>query len=509
MRSDDKQLVERLTLCGWTPEAYLRLNPDVKKAVPANLLPEHFLIHGLRESRPFSDLPLQEFHFEGAECSGRDFVVYGWSKRESEKLGILLVKEVGKRVYWDFVEPAALWFWRDDVAKALNASPKTARNGVVMAGNAAGFDLENTRIYVFAHGSFTAFKGLATSRASARQMHIECFRLLESLHVHKELLFLLTKYPKFLEYIGQTHEAGMASVPVTTVYSKPNPQATYAICAVALGNPQMLKAWLMSLPDQHDLAACEVNILCNGPDQYDAIMQAARWFGQVLGGCVRLLYAPENVGFNVAVNRLVQTATPDYVMVTNIDVQYRRFDLQRLIAICSDGLSLCAARQFNGMGAVQHLSLDIQVNQDMVHGEPFVSLESKLIGRNTYLADDATSDQEVQFFGAACFFGKRSLLAALGPFSPKFLYAYHEDSDMALRARSVGVRLVVTDALDLVHFESSGSRVDLPKSFFIAANSVRLLSSLLADQKEESVNPSAVQPAKPRPSVRKRGAAVG
>lgn len=505
MQTDKQLLIHHLAKCGWSSADYLQMNPDLAELAPDNL-PDHFLTHGLREKRPHSQGPHVRFHLEKVACSGRHFIMYGWGEQESDDTGVLLVREGGSSIEWEFIETGTLWFWRDDVANHLRIAPKTHRHGVVLAGSALDLDLKGCRIYVHARGRFTEFTGVMEARATASHCQMECFQMLENLLVHNELLYLLSKYPSFLAQVGQVHESEMMKVPVTQVYAKPNTSARYAICAVVLGNPEMLKAWLMSLPDHHNLSACEVNLLCNGLDGYDAILQTARWFGDVLGGHIRLLFSPENLGFNIAVNHLVQAAAAGYVMITNIDVQYLRFDLDRLIETCEHGNVICAARQFNGMGAVQHLSLEIKIRADMVHSESFPALESKLIGRNTYLANNAKSEEEVEFFGAACFFGKRKLLAALGPFSPKYLYAYHEDSEMALRARRHGVRLLVTDALDLIHFESSGARVDLPKRFFIAANSARLLASILQNQSTASVIFS--ETARPDQKSARRGIAV-
>ncbi|MBG9388187.1 glycosyltransferase family 2 protein [Caenimonas aquaedulcis] len=453
------------------------MNPDLE-SLPADGLADHFLTYGLRERRKYSDSKYEHVHVERIACADRDFVLYGWSEHESGDLGVLLVKEEGGKVEWEFIDAAGLWHWRDDVAKHLNLPPRTERHGVVMAGRATRFDPAGAQIYVYAHNRFIDYSGVFEPRQSARELYLECFRLLQSQQTHKELVFLLSRYPGFLAQITLAHEQIMAEVPVAAVFESANEKAAYSICAVVLGNPQMLKAWLMALPDHHDLSKCEVNILCNGSDGYDNVVRAARWFAEGLGGFIRVFYSPHNLGFNIAVNHLVRLSTTEHVMVTNIDVKYRRFDYDKLVTLCQGDKWICAARQFNGMGALQHLSLGITVKQEIVHGEAFSAVESKLIGRNTFPADKTGIDQEVQYFGAACFFASRKLLHTLGPFSPRFLYAYHEDSDLALRARALGAKLVVTPALDLVHYESSGSTVDLPKSFFIAANSVLLLKSM-------------------------------
>jgi len=485
---DFNELDKRLHRYGWTAEGYVRLNPDVAELNPAQLA-EHFLVHGIREHRAYSDATHCHFNIERIAASSQDFLLYGWSQDEIDDIGVLVVKEANGSFEYEFVDTAPLWYWRDDVARHLDVAPKTKRHGLVLAGRVATLNPAGAKVYVFAGGRVIEFPQPYEARLTTQQAMLECYQLMQAQHVHDELSFLLSKYPNFLDHVGRLHSETMLRQPVREVFSAPNPDAAYSICAVVLGNPQLLKVWLMGLPDLHDLRNCEVNILCNGTDSFEMIEQTARWFADVLGGRIRLYSSSENLGFNVAVNWLVAAAKTDYAMVTNIDVQYRRFDFGHLKMLCSSGTTICAARQFNGMGAVQHLGLHIELKQQMVHGETFESVESSLHGRNTYLAADAPLDVEVDFFGAACFFAKRDLLQSLGPFSTRYIYAYHEDSDLAIRARGAGVKLVVTGALDLVHFESSGAKGDLPKAFFIAANAARLAELLRADRKAEKTVP--------------------
>src|SRR6185369_17361362 len=108
-----------------------------------------------------------------------------------------------------------------------------------MLGHAAKFDLTKSRIYVVAHGRFNEFTGACDTRPTTRQCHMECFRLLESTHVHRELVFLLSRHPAFLARIGEVHATEIARVPSREIYSSVVGTPTYAICAVVLGNPQL------------------------------------------------------------------------------------------------------------------------------------------------------------------------------------------------------------------------------------------------------------------------------
>jgi GT2 family glycosyltransferase len=465
-----------LASCGWTAVNYLRMNPDLG-GFERETLPTHFVVHGLREKRKYTEVPEMAYRIETVAYSGGDLVVYGWGEKETDNVKVLVVSEEAGKAEWELVEATALWYWRDDVADHLGVPMRSAMHGMVLVAQTK-MKISNPRVYVFAQGRFVEYDGRFQSHISTAHAMLECFRMLEKRHVYEELVYLVQRYPAFLELVGEIHEREMAAVPALPIYEHVGDAPQYSICAVTLGNPQMLKTWLMALPDLHDLRKCEVNVYCNGPDEIQNMVRAARWFGEVLGGNIRVFHSSRNVGFNHAVNRLVRNATAPFVMVTNIDVKYLAFDFDRLSRRCSDGKTICAARQFNAMGALQHLSLEIGVQKKVLHGELATIVESRLIGRNTFLENGAADDVAVEYFGAACFFGPREFIAALGPFSPKYLYAYHEDSDFALRARRAGAKLVVSSALDLVHYESSAAQGDLPKTFFVAANSVRFLQTM-------------------------------
>jgi GT2 family glycosyltransferase len=76
-----------------------------------------------------------------------------------------------------------------------------------------------------------------------------------------------------------------------------------------------------------------------------------------------------------------------------------------------------------------------------------------------------------------------AILRRLGPFSPRYFYAYHEDCDLARRARAEGIVSVVSPQLQIVHYESSGTSVPMPLLALNAAN----LVSFMRDEPSKNV----------------------
>jgi hypothetical protein len=428
--------------------------------------------------RPYdASKPSARGNVERFLVSGNFFLVFGWAEQEWKDFSVVLSRE-GKSEAVPSTE--ILWHWRDDVDEYLDAPKSRARRGFVIIGTGAQIDLSDCDVLVCADWSYRlAYSGAHDRYESTQLALISLYRFLENKVSFEELFFVMSRYERFLRRVCDVHLAHVSSVPIHEVFasSSGGQPAQYSICAVALGNARLLKTWMMSLNDVHPLERVEINLLCNGPREYALIEQCARWFADALGGRIRLFYCAENIGFNNGANFLVRQARSRYVLITNTDVRYLKFDLPALVQQCEIP-TICVARQFNANGALQHLQLQIRPVTRIVHDDCFETVETRLLGRNTFPANDSQATSEVDFFGAACLFSRKELFDQLGPFAADYLFAYHEDSDLAWRARQKGVRLLVTSALDLVHYESSAAQTDLPRNVFIAANTALFSASL-------------------------------
>jgi len=472
-------VAKTLSLAGWRAETYRSLHPDLSAIGDADLV-KHFLSHGILEGRRYHGNASKSMNLDRIVLTADLLIVYGWSTAEFDYGVMCLPTEDDPLVGGDTMLSAHLVrFWRNDVAAHLGVAPRTVKHGFLAIFQIDALNLKLPSQPVLLAGGLAQRTKLGNqSDIKAQEAMIEVYRYLESIMVYEELLLVLGQHPLFVETMATIHKASMRNVPITEMYdSQPGETSEISICALALGNAAQLKVWLMDLCALPGAQRFEINVLCNGPMEYQHVYAACRWVGEVLGRKIRLFFAQRNIGFNNGVNAMVVASSGRHVLVTNTDVRYRNFDLDRLIALC-DSPTICVARQFNSMGALQHLGLKLEIERKVVHGEVINTVSSTLLGRNTYEDPKAEVDIEVEHFGAAAIFGERTLLAELGPFNPGFLYAYHEDTDLALRATAAGVRMVVTSALDIVHYESSAARIDLPKTFLVATNTIQVTRSL-------------------------------
>jgi GT2 family glycosyltransferase len=284
------------------------------------------------------------------------------------------------------------------------------------------------------------------------------------------------------------HAREISKVAVHEVYnSEIDPSPDVLVAAVILGNAAQLKAWMIDLCRNTD-SSVAVDLLCNGPLEANEVIMAAKWLGEVMRRQVRIFLVNRNIGFNGGVNALVKRSNSKYMLISNTDVRYSNLEFERMRHLAEAG-AIVAPRQFNSTGALQHLGLKIREEKKLIHGKILTFVQSELIGRNTYPAEEDSKERVVKYFGAAAFFATTEILGALGPFDLGFIYAYHEDTDLAHRHNALGGHVMVSSALDIIHYESSASQVDLPKTFMIAANTIRVGEKIGMDHRITKVTP--------------------
>jgi len=493
-------LEEAMLSGGWSSESYQQLNPDLADLSRVNLS-VHFIFNGLEEGRPYSNAPLPDVRIDHLIRSKRFLLIYGWSSGDFDKLSVCgLRKADGSHVA---LIAETLRYWRNDVSTHLGTQIRTAMYGFIaicQIDESTFSDLPN--LVVVAGGLAQRVDVPKIAKAEGLDLMLELYRLLESMMVYDELIYTLKKASNFVNALANCHRNELKLVDVQLAYEmNTSKKSTLSVCAVALGNAAQLKAWLMHLSGIRLSSEFEISILSNGMLEFDQILNTCRWAGEVLGCNIRLYTSKCNIGFNGGVNYLCTQATAPYILVTNTDVRYLTFDLKYLTEL-TKGKTLCVARQVNPMGAVQHEGLKVDWGRKIVHGHIVDSISTSLIGRNTISAPhEHYSDLTVDFFGAAAFLGSREYMCALGPFDAANLYAYHEDTELAARVRRNHGKIVVTDALNLIHYESSAVTIDLPKTFMVAFNTVRV-GNLIEDvcpspKKQNNTKRSILLPAPP------------
>lgn len=154
---------------------------------------------------------------------------------------------------------------------------------------------------------------------------------------------------------------------------------------------------------------------------------------------IRLVRAPENLGFGGGNNLGVRVARAGLICLLNPDVFVRPGELRRLVDAATAAPDAIVAPGFlHADGTVQELGSRLLAN-----GETRPFLES--------------GSHEVDYASAACWLLHRQVYVAVGGFDPVFHPAYYEDVDFVLRARERGVDLEVVDDVRLLHAHQSST----------------------------------------------------
>jgi hypothetical protein len=467
---------------GWDHGAYLSANPDLARMDSeggAVKLFAHFLQNGVPERRRFSEAVkyATEYTFEHSLLAGEYLLCIGWSETPLRQPRVVMTREDGT-----FAVPAAhIGLYRDDVAKHLGRRPREKACGFLMVAKApAAAANKEIRLLVRDGGQLLVAR-LTPAAVQLDEWLRTAFRLVEERMTYEEMVRAFGEHYAFLELLREAMAPVYAEAPGEFSYPGPaQGSVELSVCAVLLGKAILLKPFMASLLRQRPAnARWEVLLLANAGLDLDNIKAAAEWCSEVYGIDVTVFAARNNLGFGGGMNLLAARARGRVTMMTNIDVRFTRLELAQLEEDALGGNAILAAYQFNPSGSLQHEGLTHDRRKVLVNGKPLELLDTRLLGRNTY--PERLERKEVEYFGAACVLGATAALQALGPFSTAYFYAYHEDCDFARRARAAGMSCLLSPALQIVHYESSGaSSIAMPLRALNAANLVTFMRASAA-----------------------------
>jgi len=194
---------------------------------------------------------------------------------------------------------------------------------------------------------------------------------------------------------------------------------------------------------------------------------------------IRLLGSPRSVGFGAASNRLAAAATGDLLLLLNNDTYLTPSALSllvdRLLAEAPPPTAVCPQfRTFDGgvlelgaflgpSGEAWQLFRGQTPPASMLHG-PFVC----------------------HYGSAACLLLRRQDFLELGGFDDRFAPAYYEDTDLCLRLRDRGGRVVVEPAAVVYHRESGTTGRDpaAPSKRYLVRNRGRFAQRWVSQLRE-------------------------
>jgi GT2 family glycosyltransferase len=178
------------------------------------------------------------------------------------------------------------------------------------------------------------------------------------------------------------------------------------------------------------------------------------------GARVDAMLAPENVGFILANNAIIDRYPGWDVLLLNNDTRVGQADwLDVLVttAYSGDDIGLVGAKLVYPDGRLQEAGSQL-----------FRNGSARAYGKFEDLANPAFNvRRDVDFSSAACLYVKRAVLDRCGAFEECFCPCYYEDVDLALKARAAGYRTVFEPRVIVVHNEYGTSGKTSATAFMV------------------------------------------
>jgi GT2 family glycosyltransferase/2-polyprenyl-3-methyl-5-hydroxy-6-metoxy-1,4-benzoquinol methylase len=164
---------------------------------------------------------------------------------------------------------------------------------------------------------------------------------------------------------------------------------------------------------------------------------------------VRVVDQPENLGFLRNCNAAARHARGRYLLLLNNDVQVTAGWLERMVGCIErhESVGAVGPRIVYPNGALQEAGTALRRDGT-----------AEMIGLND--APDSPCyafDREVDYCSGACLLMRLSDFEALGGFDERYAPAYCEDSDLCMRLRERGKRIVYCGSAEVVHHLSATS----------------------------------------------------
>ena len=175
-----------------------------------------------------------------------------------------------------------------------------------------------------------------------------------------------------------------------------------------------------------------------------------------LGDSIDVIHSPENLGFVVGNNRVMERYPDSDIVLLNDDtiVQPGWLSALRDCAYSADDIGITGAKLLYPDGRLQEAG-----------GEIFQDGSGRNIGKNDepdrHIYNIRT---EVDYCSGACLFIKRQVLDKVGYLDEIFSPAYWEDTDLCFRARKAGYRVIYEPTSQVIHYEGATAGSPAQKS---------------------------------------------
>lgn len=455
----------------WNTQSYLTLNEELISSGKINYLEYdsavyHYLTEGAFEGRKYS-IPENNHivHIESIITSDERTLITGWSDNKSENIYVLAKNRKGDSVM--IVPGSILRTWRADVSEHLGGSNQERFGFLLLLKENIQ---PNLPALLFLGETTQAINQSIIRKGSDHKIIMTILNCIDSSCSYDEACALFYNHDKFrLDFIS-VHKSTILNSRQTVLFESAAKKRNALLTVIIPfhGQPSILKIFLANEAKKLGAEKTRFIVVNNSQESTNELVSCCEYLELFFSYDITLINSSINLGYGGASNIAVSASGTRYCCISNIDVVIKKFDIESLIRL-SHG-KIIGPIQYNHHGALQHTELDVEIKKSTCRGLDYKKVITKLRNRNTIPAPSLIPDKNVDFFGAAMLFSETDTLRSLGPFSDSYIAAYHEDTDLAIRARKSGIGLMTSSALSVVHYESTASSWKIPKTPTIALN---------------------------------------
>jgi GT2 family glycosyltransferase len=225
--------------------------------------------------------------------------------------------------------------------------------------------------------------------------------------------------------------------------SSKSEKPSISICLVCFNKPEYTLACLRSIASQKNVSY-EVIIVDNNSNAQTQL------FYSRLSGNVKVINLRSNVHFLLGMNTALQACRTDYCLMINNDIILSEGSLSiGLNQLCKDNtIGAIGGKLIRPDGLLQEAGSIIWRDG---------STSGYGVGRLPSLPE-YNFKREVDYLSGALIFSRTSHLKNIGYLDQRFAPAYYEDTDLCLRMRKLGLKIIYEPCISALHFEGTSSK---------------------------------------------------
>jgi len=457
-------------------DAYIRDNPDVKKAIKWSKFSDgkaHFQHFGREEGRaPHPENIKFQFSLDAAVLSESGFlVVQGWMDDHRKKIshvtfsiGFLKIK-----VPTDDL----MRYYRRDVAETLGDQKMRIEHGFLFLVALPTTVTSVDTICMSVANSYVANeKEFPLSNTDTIQFLDNTIELLHHSSQNSPPIVATEKFFHLFE--DEVDRAwkhiinNQLDYRTTNVGSDESFTPKFSVITVLFKSHNLIAPQSVLLFKELQEKGAEIIICNNSPEISTSLHQQIQILNKTYGICFTIINMDHNAGFSRANNIGANVARSNNLVFINPDVMPQSEQgVEHLVsaAISVGQQSLVGGILYYGDGSIMHGGMAILEDEPPEtanskgpgHFEQILRVDHYLKGAPKEILQNIVEPAPVQAVTGALMIIQKAYFEKLGGFSEDYLFGHYEDADLCMRIWQDGGEVLLDSTIRLYHFEGEGA----------------------------------------------------